>query len=185
MDKEDYKEAFRAQKIFRDLLDAFSRPFRVVDIESSDDAVKELCFVLLDSEVSFYVDEGAELMSDIKEMTYAKTKDIESADFVILTKPHKFEMFDKIKRGTLSNPHKGATVIAIVNQIYGEEMLTAQGPGIKGKYSCCVDKSIVEFLDKAAKFETEYPKGFELLFTTHAGEMLAVPRRVKVCGRDN
>jgi len=179
MSADNYNEVFRSQRIFKDLIDAFSHPFKVCNIDSGS-AVKELCFVLLDNEVSFYVDEETALSSEIKEMTYAKAKDIELADFIIVTNPQNFDAFDKIKQGTLANPNEGATVIVSVPQIEGDEKITAEGPGIDGSLSCGIHKSIIDFLDKANREDIEYPKGFEIVFVTQDADIIAVPRRVKV-----
>lgn len=180
MSLDNYNEVFRSQRIFKNLIDVFSHPFRVCNIES-DSPVKELCFVLLDSEVSFYVDDdGSALSSEIKEMTYAKAKGIELADFIIVTDPKKFEMFDKIKQGTLANPHESATVVVYIPEIKGDEKIAAEGPGIDGSLSCDVNKDIIDFIDRANREDIEYPKGFEIIFVTQSADIIAVPRRVKV-----
>jgi len=179
MSEDNYNEVFKSQRIFKDLVEAFSHPFKVCNIDSGN-AVSELCFVLLDNEVSFYVDEDTMLSSEIKEMTYAKAKDIELADFIIVTNPQSFDSFDKIKQGTLAGPNEGATVIVRVPQIEGDEKITAEGPGIDGSFSCGVHTNIIDFLDKANREDIEYPKGFEIIFVTQEADIIAVPRRVKV-----
>ena len=184
MKNDNYSKVFRSQRIFRSLIDAFSHPFRVCSIEDSADTVKELCSVLLDNEVSFYVDDDCALASEIKEMTYAKVKDIDLADYIIITDPHKFDMFDKIRQGTLANPHEGATVIISMPRLKGNEEIVATGPGIDGELLCCVDERISYFLDKAKQLNIEYPKGFEMLFAAPGGEMLAAPRRAKISRRN-
>ena len=179
------------QRFFRNVMSAFSRPCRVYSMKDGDagqalsqtkDAViKELCNIFLDSSVSFYIHDDPELAGAIRESTYAKTADIEAADFVLLDGARDEDLLDRVYPGSLLSPHKGATVIAAVPQIEGAVKVEAEGPGINGKASCLVDASIARCLRKVAAMDREYPKGFELLFVTPQGDLFAVPRHVVTC----
>lgn len=186
----EFDTVMGVQRIFRDVMGAFSRPFKVYNIKEhvSDnplvqgeyEVIKGLCCVFLDNTVSFYVHNDEKLAGDIAEATYAKPAGIEEADFVVMTDTPDLNLLEKVYQGSLFNPHKGATVILDVPQITGQEKITAEGPGIDGKLPFFADKSIVACLSKAAELDMEYPKGFEIIFATRQGDMCAVPRHVRI-----
>jgi alpha-D-ribose 1-methylphosphonate 5-triphosphate synthase subunit PhnH len=185
----DAYEVIDAQRMFKSIVNAFSRPFKIYNIKNNSEpappnednaTIKALCFVFLDNTVSFHVHDDKAFAGDIREMTYSNNADIEKANFVIIKDISAFNVFEKISQGTLLDPHKGATVIIAVPKINGETRITAEGPGINGKMTCLVDQSIVDCLNKIAELDIEYPKGFELIFATPQGDILAVPRRVKI-----
>lgn len=176
-----------SQRIFRTVMDAFAHPFRIYNInennasKKTEAVIKELCFVFLDNAVSFYVHGDLKLTEEIREMTYAKAAGIEKADFVIVKNIRDFNSFDSLCQGSLVNPHKGATVIFDAPHIGGEEKIIAEGPGINGKLACFVDKNIADCLCEVKKLDIEYPKGIEIIFASPKGDILAVPRHMKIC----
>lgn len=187
-----YDSDLKAQRIFRELMNAFAHPFRVHSIKSEvetgpsihgeNSVITELCQVFLDNSVSFCVCGDENLAAGIREMTYAKPAEIDKADFIVIKNPGKFESWDKIYPGTLFSPHKGATVVVDVPSIAGDVKIMAEGPGINGRISYFVDSGIAECLFRAAELDIEYPMGFELIFVTGQGDIIAVPRHVKVYG---
>jgi alpha-D-ribose 1-methylphosphonate 5-triphosphate synthase subunit PhnH len=179
------------QRIFRNIMDAFSHPLNVYNINGDAEnsslgawgenaAIKALCGVFLDGGASFYVHGDAMLAGEIKEMTYAKLSAIEEANFVILKDTERLDLLAKIYPGSLVSPHKGATAIVGVPRIGGGASIIAEGPGIDGKMHCRVYPGIAECLSKVTGMDIEYPKGFELIFVTRQGDICAVPRHVKV-----
>ena len=171
-----------AQQIFKSVTNAFSRPCRLYNIkaESGEDVIKELANVFLDSGTSFNANGNAALAADIRETMYASEVEIEAAEFILITDLDSFDAFDKIKTGTLIDPHHGATAIISVPEILGDTTISAEGPGIDGKISCSLSKSVADCLIKSAALDIEYPQGYEILFVTPDGEIMAVPRRVKI-----
>ena len=185
----DLDSTINTQHFFRNVMRAFSRPCQAHSMrdgaagqalpQAKDATLKELCNIFLDSSVSFYVHGDPELAGAIREATYAKTADIEAADFVLLDGARDYALLDRVYPGSLVSPHKGATVFAAVPQIDGAVKIEAEGPGINGRASCLVDASIARCLRQVAAMDKEYPKGFELLFATPQGDLFAVPRHVR------
>ena len=133
--KHSFDLVFDSQKVFRLILEAMSNPARVVNI--SEYAIKlfgdypdcvgkhpsavfttrslaflALAMTLLDNEVSFSACENHSLTDEIASLTLAKKENIESADFVFVCDPNDIRsVIENAKCGTLSDPHKSATVI--------------------------------------------------------------------------
>ena len=181
-----------AQRVFRSIMDAFSHPLQsyFIDvnpknnplINGRDTVIKLISLVFFDNNVSFYAHGDDALAGEIRELSLAEHTDIESANYVIIKNPEDFNLFNKIRIGTLADPHKGATVIAIMPEIRGNIPVCAEGPGIKGKQVFHLNGRAADFLKQTAALDTEYPQGFETIFATGSGEISAVPRRVKITG---
>jgi len=191
-DQAVFDGVFTAQRVFREVMDAFSHPLRTYKIEidavkntlinGRDTIIKMLAFVFFDNTVSFYIHDNDALSDEISELTLAERSDIESADYVVIKNPETFDFVDKIRTGTLVDPHKGATVIIIVPEIGGKTLIHGEGPGIKNKRALLINEHAADFLFKTASLNIEYPRGFEIIFATGRGEIAAVPRRVKITG---
>ncbi|MDR2421627.1 MAG: phosphonate C-P lyase system protein PhnH [Oscillospiraceae bacterium] len=181
----DYEKAIIAQETFKAVMNAFARPFRETRLperalggeESS--AVKLLAFTLADNAVSLYVHNDGELDAGIRETTNAKPAGADKADFVILRGADGRGMLSKVNRGSLPDPQKGATVIICVPELRGAARITAEGPGIAGSIVFGASECVAEYLREASALDAEYPMGFEMLFVTPRGEILAAPRRVR------
>ncbi len=177
----NFDDALATQTIFREVMNAFAHPLRVHNIGNAEDSpLAELCGVFLDNTVSFYVHGDDPLAAYIRKTTYSRSCALKDADFVIIPNAKSFDEWDKLRCGTLLDPHKGATVIIAVPQIMGDEKISSQGPGIDGKRAFGVHESIIDCAEKAAALEIEYPMGFELLFVAQSGDICALPRRIKV-----
>lgn len=145
-------------------------------------AIKAICGVFLDNTVSFYVHGDDRLAAEIRESTYARPSGLEDADFVVVRDAAGFGLWDRVRQGSLVNPHRGATVIVGVPRIAGDAEIAAEGPGIDGQQLFRVDRRIGACVRQAAELGMEYPKGFELVFASGQGEICAVPRHIKTRG---
>ncbi|MCL1848498.1 MAG: phosphonate C-P lyase system protein PhnH [Clostridiales bacterium] len=184
-----YDSTMAAQGIFRDVMNAFSHPFKVYNIKDAAGnnpltqgehvLVKELCSIFLDNTVSFYVHEDARLAEEIRELTYARPTGLPEAGFVILLHSESFDQWGSISPGSLFAPHEGATVLAVVPAIAGQVKIVAEGPGIDGAQAFLIDPALAQCISRTAQLDIEYPKGYEMLFLTGQGDLCAVPRHVK------
>jgi len=184
----DFDSTLTAQVTFKKVMDAFAHPFKVYNINDSAEnnpliqgeyaPIQELCRVFLDNTVTFYVHADEHLAAGIKELTYARLTRLEDASFVVIKDNDKFGLWDMVCQGSLTDPHKGATVIVAVPQITGDIGITAEGPGINGCQRFGVDGSVAECVYRAAELNMEYPKGFEFIFVSRQGDICAVPRHI-------
>jgi alpha-D-ribose 1-methylphosphonate 5-triphosphate synthase subunit PhnH len=135
---------------------------------------------LLDNEVSFNTCGNDALSDEIASLTLAKQDAIESADFVFVSYPDDMKnAIANIKCGTLSDPHKSATVI-IRNGDDPAGRIKLSGPGIDGHaavHAAQIVKYAVALRDAQ---HYEYPQGIDMLFVSENGELFAIPRLTRM-----
>lgn len=180
------------QKVFRALLEAMANPGRICDISSEahhfagDQCVLlALGCTLLDNEEKMYVEKNRHLAEELHSLTLSRETSLEEADFVFLSSELNMgtleQAFSHAKHGSYADPHTSATVILFTPEIEGETVLTLSGPGIDSERSLFTNayvKNVVECMNKLA---IEYPLGIDLIFCDAKGQLLAVPRLIKVC----
>lgn len=181
---------------YRNLIDANSYPG---DVYSFTEFIKNnsinvpfyketllFVYMLLDAEVTFAVigDENNKACDLISQLTYAKTVDIEAADFIfILSKAEDDEKEKAIRNakiGTLIDPHLSATIICEVKSVKDGKSETIYGPGIKGEKQIRI--SYENWNKVRYQKNLEYPLGIEMYFVDEDGDILALPRTTQVKG---
>lgn len=184
--KHSFHEIFDSQKAFRLVLEAISNPSRIVSIKDYADkfsgenaAFLALAMTLLDNEVSFCVCENKFLSEEIVSLTLSKEESPASADFVFLCETCSYEqVIQVVKRGSLADPHKSATVI-IRNDEAAVCEINLHGPGIQDQITVSVSALVRNILWLRDQQYYEYPQGVDLLFVNRQGVLFAIPRLVK------
>ena len=198
--KYNFDIVFDSQKVFRLIIEAMSNPARVVNIseftiklfgEKSDYISKTAVFTtrslaflalamtLLDNEVSFNACENKALTDEIVSLTLAKREEIEAADFIfVCDSNHIKNVVESVKCGTLSDPHKSATII-IRNNGAPTCRLTLCGPGIDGHTTIHTTQTVGDAIAIRDAQNYEYPEGIDLIFISDYGELFAIPRLVR------
>jgi alpha-D-ribose 1-methylphosphonate 5-triphosphate synthase subunit PhnH len=186
-----------AQSIFRSLLAANSFPGTLRDIsaESSridpelgvDPRLAVLALVLLDGEVSFswLGDDSGNQSLTIAKLCSSEAKPAPEADFVFAASGASslVEAISKAKEGTLVDPERGATVIALADSLAAAGSLVARGPGIKGEANFMVGfeaGSSDGWLEARAERNVEFPLGVDLILVDRAGGLMAFPRSTNI-----
>lgn len=185
--KHSFDTVFDAQKVFRLVLEAISHPAEVVNIKESADKLFGNCpqflalaMTLLDNETSFSVYGDDSLYDDIASLTLARREKPESADFIFVYDPSKTRnAIESAKCGTLSDPHKSATVV-IRNGGGSVCSMRLAGPGIETSVEILASPTVKAALSCRDEQDYEYPQGIDLIFISENGELIAVPRLVKV-----
>ena len=188
--KHSFDLVFDSQKMFRLILEALANPTRVVSIYDcartlfgDHPAFLAIALTLLDNEVSFNTCEHQALSAEITSLTLTNRARLESADFVFVSNPNRIkEVIKNVKHGTLSDPHKSATVI-IRNDDEPNHLLTLKGPGIDGSVEVLVSRIVADTIQYRNEQYYEYPQGIDLFFVSSAGELLAIPRLVSLAVR--
>jgi len=185
--KHTFDTVFDSQKVFRLILEAMSNPSRIVNIKAYADrlfgnhtAFLAIAMTLLDTEMSFNTCNNYMLSDEIVSLTLAKREQIEYADFVFVCDPNDFaNVIKSLKYGTLSDPHKSATVI-ILND--GEQVcqVMLSGPGIDGNILIQVTQTVKEAIISRDEQNYEYPQGIDLVFVSSDGELFAIPRTTRI-----
>ena len=181
----NFNEVFDGQKVFRSILDAMAMPGKIVDIHNEADKMwgtykgfLAIAMTLIDNQVSFNVCRDKELEEEIQTLTLSNIESTEKADFIFVT--HKEEIpriFEEAKSGTLSDPHKGATLIVKVEDIF-DHQISIQGPGVEGIKVMDVPLMVTEILKKRDAMEYEYPRGIDLIFMTPTSRVFCLPRLI-------
>lgn len=183
---------FDCQKIFKNVMNAMAKPGTVFNIKEQCDKLGEknrvplgLAMTFMDNRSTLYVDGNEELLFSIKEKTLAMKSDVEKADFVIA--PHVEEkesygvqLLDSAKVGTLPEPHKSALVMVGLHTFDGDKSLLLEGPGVKGQKEVMLSDAALMWLARKAILKYEFPCGTDILFYTDNGEIMGIPRTLKV-----
>lgn len=183
------------QNVYRQLVDAMSRPGNVADItevagkldqESGMAPVTQiLAHLLLDTEVSFSVVSGREAQAAylLSQLTYANETTLEDADFIFVLSDATSEQLSHVlsvaKIGELQDPHHSATVIIETLSLTGGPKLTFSGPGIQAVTQAEMQLS-EDWIEIRGERNAEFPLGLDLIFTDNAHRLMAVPRTTQV-----
>jgi alpha-D-ribose 1-methylphosphonate 5-triphosphate synthase subunit PhnH len=185
--KHSFDTVFDSQKVFRLILEAMSNPARIVNISEyaaklygGHPAFLAVAMTLLDNEVSFNACGNDALSREIASLTLARKDKIESADFVFVSYPDDIKnAIENIKCGTLSDPHKSATVI-IRNGNGPEGRMKLSGPGIDGHTTVHTTQTVKYAVMSRDAQNYEYPQGIDMLFVSNNGELFAIPRLTRM-----
>jgi alpha-D-ribose 1-methylphosphonate 5-triphosphate synthase subunit PhnH len=178
-----YKKVIRAQKTFRTLLQAMSRPGRVYVLDTPGE--KGLLLVLqtlIDHEVTFSVisAEQMRLNQEIVKATGSRAVTLEDADFVIVPSGDSEGKVLRAKRGSLEYPHSGATMVyqveSLENKTNGTPNCRLRGPGIDNEISACIHGLNKKELMHLQESNSEYPLGVDSIFMDKAGRVMCIPR---------
>jgi len=185
--KHSFDAVYDSQKVYRLILEAMSNPGEIVNIKEYADklygsypAFLAVAMALLDNEVGFHACGNLPLADEIESLKLAGNANIEEADYIFAGNHRVIESaIENAKYGTLTDPHKSATVI-IQNNGISALCLTLSGPGIDGQAEFMVTQTVKDAIMMRDAQNFEYPQGIDLLFISGAGELFAIPRLVKV-----
>jgi len=185
--KHNFDTVFDSQKLFRLVLEAMANPTKIVNIKEYADKLfgyhplfLAVAMTLLDNEVSFNTCENCSLTDELASLTLAKKENIETADFIFIYDLNYMECAIKnAKYGTLSDPHKSATVV-VRNDDEPICRLTLYGPGIAGRTTVNATQTVKDAIALRDAQNYEYPKGIDLIFVSSTGELIAIPRLTRV-----
>ncbi|QHT62932.1 phosphonate C-P lyase system protein PhnH [Paenibacillus lycopersici] len=191
------------QTIYRLLLNLMSRPGEVGQAVSSaskigvlpgaGDMALALAFTLLDSEVGYCVDIDSlpELAANIRLRTLSRPVSAESADYIFADGAcAPGEWASRLRKGTLSEPETGATVILQIDSLEpglavaqaDALTLTLAGPGIRDAAHLQVGGLDRRWLTARDGWNEEYPTGVDMILFTAGGQLAALPRTTQVKG---
>ncbi|MCU0605691.1 MAG: phosphonate C-P lyase system protein PhnH [Desulfobacterales bacterium] len=184
----------RSQKNYRRLLQALSRPGRVVRLETVDGpapfaAARALAECLLDSEVGFCVagsGGAAALQAAIAGATGARVSSLEDADFIFFIDGGGRGGVCRARRGAFESPEDGATLVYCVDPppAGGPERFRVRltGPGIPGPAGIAPEMAgipIAEF-QALVTVNADYPLGVDAFFVRPDGELMGLPRSTRI-----
>lgn len=183
---------FDCQKIFKSVMNAMAKPGTIFSIKEQSNKLAEedkvplaLAITFMDNRSALYVEGNDELLSVIREKTIAVKSTLEKADFIIapgveMAEDYNVQLLDSAKLGTLPEPHKSAMVIVGLQSFDGDRSLVFEGPGIKERKKVVLPEAGISWMCRRAEQNYEFPCGTDILFYTEDGEIMGIPRTLKV-----
>ncbi len=184
----------RSQKNYRNLLQALSRPGRVVRLDGPDGvlpfaAAVALAECLLDSEVGFCVignGSAQTLQTAIAGATGARTERLEAADFVFFSEAGSRGGARLAKRGGPESPEDGATLVYCLESqpavVRDRFRVRLTGPGIPESSGIVPEISGIplEEFQELVTINADYPLGVDAFFVRPSGEVMGLPRSTRI-----
>ncbi|MBA9025981.1 phosphonate C-P lyase system protein PhnH [Peribacillus huizhouensis] len=183
------------QTVYRKLVDATSRPGKVMDLQKEVEVldVQTNCLsatilfalTVLDPEVTFKVitkqEEAVSRM--INQLTYSKSVDVSDADFIFILEDALHEEMEdamnQAKVGSLSNPHESAMIILEVSDVTKGKPVKLSGPGIQGETDLNM-QNVSNWMEMRNEKNVEFPLGIDMYFVDHQHQLLAIPRTTQI-----
>lgn len=174
------------QRVFRELVEAFSRPGDIREIGDCIDgavAQRAVLATLMDGEMTLADPHGQIAPADWP-LLQAKPGTSEHARYVAANGGRAPDFQPAL--GSLESPEFGATVLIEVNRLgQGETSLELAGPGINGQRQLYLDGLHPDWLTRRADWVDTFPLGVDLLLSdTH--RIVALPRttQIQISGGD-
>jgi len=179
-----------AQKAFRLLTDCSAFPGKTADLKDLAAGITLdlpfsrgtalLCLTLLDGEVNFFASAEA-VRRRLSELTYSRPAPLEEALYVIAGEDSPGDIIGGASRGTLIDPHLGATIIMPVESLEGRTggRFTLSGPGIETARTVRID-SRAEWLEPLKRANREFPLGVELYLLDREDRLMVLPRTTRI-----
>lgn len=188
---------YRHQKNYRSLLQALSRPGRIVRLDGLDGtppfaAAAALAECLLDSAVGFCVTGGGRaqaLQTAIAGATGARPEHPEAADFVFFSEGGSRGGARLAKRGAPESPEDGATLVYCLESqpavVCDRLRVRLTGPGIPGQDGIVpeMDGIPIEEFQALMAVNADYPLGVDAFFVRSSGEVMGLPRSTRILVR--
>lgn len=179
------------QKVFRELLSAMANPGQIRNIHDQSGKFEgeyapllALGCTLLDNEEKMYVEKNPRLSSELHSLTLCREADLDKADYIFLSSEMNYgsmeQILKNIRHGTYADPQESATVILLCSQIAGDEEMTLTGPGVDGELTINVYSYVKKVIRILNGLKIEYPLGVDLVFADGEGNLLGIPRLIKV-----
>jgi alpha-D-ribose 1-methylphosphonate 5-triphosphate synthase subunit PhnH len=188
-----YDEIYDAQRHFRVILDAMSRPGTVGQLGALaltaptplTPGAAAVALALLNADVGFHLDPVHTDAADYLRLnTGSRPAPALSADFVFLPGTASPAVLHEAPLGLPAYPEGGATAVVLVEALgkssaRGDLALTLTGPGIEHQATICLSGLSPEFLAVRQDRNVEFPLGLDFIFVTAAGELVCLPRTTR------
>jgi phosphonate C-P lyase system protein PhnH len=188
-----FDPVFHGQACFRALLAATARPgapiaLPQVSLEIPDPRHRSACLLLLallDLEVSFHAlgRESARLSEYLAANTGARLAPLDSADFVLMLDPDSGGRVAHVKRGCLTAPHEGATVVYAPAALHETEgsgvvVLRLEGPGVGASHRLGIVGLARDEVDRWPELR-DFPVGVDIWLAAADGRVAVIPRSAR------
>lgn len=178
-----------AQQLFREVLDAFSHPGRIVTLADAphgpgtiSPATAAYLLTLADRDTPLWLAPGFNTPEVRDYLRFHAgvpiVEDRAAATFAVL--PHDdADPFEGFALGTDTYPDRSATLVIEVPALGAGPVRTGRGPGIKGEAPFAIAGLDDWFWRQCATNHALFPCGVDLVFTS-GSQLLALPRSISV-----
>jgi alpha-D-ribose 1-methylphosphonate 5-triphosphate synthase subunit PhnH len=179
-----------SQRIFRSVLEATSRPARIVDVAAAihppaplHPATAAVCLTLLDFDTPLWLDDAAARPEVVEWLKFhcgmPLAAEPDAAGFVLVADAVRMPPLSAFNPGTAEHPERSATVIVQVRALIGGTGRRLTGPGIADEVRLDVAGVPDTFWTWTSDNHVQFPRGVDLLMT--AGQVIAaLPRTTRV-----
>lgn len=168
------------QRLFRELVEAFSRPGNLRDLTpylGGDTALHAALAALLDGETTLADPHGCVTASDWQ-LLQCRREPAETARYVAADGRRAPNFQPTL--GSLESPEFGATLLVEVEEIgRGDTTLDLIGPGIRGTACLSITGLQPDWLTRLAEWNAGFPLGVDLVLTD-ANNIVALPRTTRI-----
>jgi alpha-D-ribose 1-methylphosphonate 5-triphosphate synthase subunit PhnH len=179
-----------SQRIFRSVLEAISRPGRIVDVPAAiqvpaslHPATAALCLTLLDFDTPLWLDDTAARPEVVEWLRFhcsmPLASDPEAAHFALVADAERMPPLSAFNAGTAEHPERSATLIVQVRALIGGTGRRLTGPGIAGEVHLDVAGVPEPFWTWTSANHASFPRGVDVFMS--AGRVVAaLPRTTRV-----
>lgn len=183
------------QEAFRGLLEAFSFPGRRVDlsvpaqrmaVRVADGTVMPSLALgaaaLVDQESPYAVAGGPGLGAFLREWASAAPGALEEAAVVVVSgwdDRSLAALLERVSSGTLSDPHRGATVLVETDDLDAGASWVLSGPGLEAPQTWTLPGGLLWPAVRNRR-NSEFPLGVDLAFFDRRGRVAALPRTTRL-----
>jgi alpha-D-ribose 1-methylphosphonate 5-triphosphate synthase subunit PhnH len=181
--------AHDSQRLFRDVLDAFSHPGRIVALRQAPAAVAPLSvaattflLTLVDRDTPLWLSPSlaTTAVQDFARFhTGAPIVENEADALFAVVTPDRAPLLDGFAIGSDPYPDRSATLVVEVPSLTGGTTRRLRGPGIDGSASVAIAGLPNSFWGEWAANHVLFPCGVDLVFASGT-ELLALPRSIAV-----
>jgi len=179
-----------SQRIFRSVLEALSRPGRIVDVPAAmqppaplHPATAAVCLTLLDFDTPLWLDDAAARPAVVEWLKFHCSMPLvtepETAHFALVADGERMPALGVFDAGTAEHPERSATVIVQVRALIGGTGRSLRGPGIADQVHLDVTGVPGPFWTWVSDNHALFPRGVDLIMS--AGQVIAsLPRATRV-----
>jgi alpha-D-ribose 1-methylphosphonate 5-triphosphate synthase subunit PhnH len=194
-----FDTVFDAQQIFRLLLDSMARPGKIVRLPQINLEIPlnqsiypvVILLTLIDHEVSFNLVDSRRSQAEkdnisgfVARTTGSKQVPAAQADFVVVYGGNSRGTALQAKRGSLTYPNDGATLIYEVSALDDGEsdtpILELTGPGIQNRVDLGVRGLDETDARQIIESRCEFPLGTDVILTDISGRTACLPRSTRI-----
>jgi len=165
------------QRAFRRILDAFSYPGRIVELDTQAGHALPLVLATLADPATTLADPCDLIGAADRQRLGAKTASAYPAQFVVMPGSRTPDFEPSL--GTLDSPEKGATLVLVVDEIRQGSGLLLSGPGIPGSHPLQVTGVDPRWWTLRQQWNGAFPLGVDMVLLSDCN-LVALPRTIKV-----